>query len=175
MFLHRCLLASLLGTGLFALSTAHAQVVRCTDAQGRVTYTEGSCPEHQKSREVLPELSAQERAEQDAQYQQALENKRAAQQAQAERQAAQAQEAAQRAAAEAARRPPPAPIVVVPPAPAVSSELPIYGPLYPPRPPRPPHVRPPPHPVPPPPGSSPGYNCNVFRCYDGKGNTWQRP
>ncbi len=20
-----------------------------------------------------------------------------------------------------------------------------------------------------------GYNCNVFRCYDGKGNTWQRP
>lgn len=66
----------MLGTGLFALPTAHAQVVRCTDAQGRVTYTEGSCPEHQKSREVLPELSAQERAEQDAQYQQALKQAR---------------------------------------------------------------------------------------------------
>ncbi|WP_312568644.1 DUF4124 domain-containing protein [Comamonas sp.] len=173
MLLHRCLLTALMGTGLCALSTAHAQVVRCTDAQGRVTYTEGACPAHQTSREVVPELSAQERAEQAAQYQRALENKRATQQAQAEREAAQAQEAAQRAAAEAARRPPPAPIVVVPPAPAAPSDLPVYGPLYPPRPPHPPHVRPP-HPQPPPPPSE-GYNCNVFRCYDGKGNTWQRP
>ena len=172
MLLHRCLLIALTGAGLLTLPAAHAQVVRCTDAQGQVTYTEGSCPKRQESREIVPAMSAQERALQEAQYQRALANKRAARQAQSERDMAQAQEDAQRAAAEASRRPLPTTIVVAPPAPAaVSNEQPVYGPLYPPR---PPHVRPPPHPAPPP-ASTEGYNCNVFRCYDGKGNTWQRP
>lgn len=166
-------------TVLFALlvapGVASAQVLRCEDANGRVTYTNTSCPNSKAIKEVVPPLSAQEKAQQDAQYRQALERKREEQQLQAERDAAQRKAEAERAAARAAQQPAPAPVppvvVQVPPAQTV---VPSYGPFYPPR---PPHVRPyPPQPQPPrPPQQSDGYNCNVFRCYDGKGNTWSRP
>lgn len=174
---YRSLCAVLLAT-LGAVTSANAQVLRCEDANGRVTYTDGSCPSSQRTTEVMPPQSAQDKALQEERYQQALERKNAELAQQAERDAAQRQAQAERAAAEAALRPPapPPPSVVVVPAPEVAP--PAYGPSYgygPMYPPRPPHVRPPrPHPPKPKPNAD-GYNCNVFRCYDGKGNTWSRP
>lgn len=147
-------------------AVVQAQVLRCEDAQGRITYTNTGCAHSKEVTELLPALNAEEQARQEAQYQQALARKREAQQQQAERDIAQQQSDAARAAAQAAQRPAPAPVIVQVPAspPSVS-----YGPLYPPRPPqlRPPPPAPAPHP--------PAVNCNVFRCYDGKGQTWNRP
>lgn len=157
--------------GLFALlcsaSLTHAQVLRCEDASGRVTYTDKDCPSSQAATEVLPPLSPQEQALQDERYRQALERKNEALARMAERDAALRQAEAERAATLAAQRPPP------PTQPPVVEDapMPIYGPLYPPH---PPHIRPPPRPRPPN-TQADGYNCNVFRCYDGKGNTWSRP
>ncbi|MGE8398247.1 MAG: hypothetical protein ACN6NT_11640, partial [Comamonas sp.] len=115
--------------------------------------------------QVIPPMSAQERAQQDAQYQQALQRKHAAQVLQAERDAAQLQAQAALAAAQAAQRPAPSPVVVQVPV----TEPASFAPLYPAR---PPHVRPYPS-MPQPPRQA--VNCNVFRCYDGRGNTWNRP
>lgn len=168
-----CLVAALM-TVCCVHGTVQAQVLRCEDAQGQVTYTDTRCPGSKEVTEVVPALMPEEQARQDALYQQALARKREAQQLQAERDLAQQR----REAAEAAQRPAPAPVVVPVPVPVPASEpTPTYVPLpYPVRPPyagppygRPPQVRPPP---PPPP---PALNCNVFRCYDGKGNTWSRP
>lgn len=162
---YRYLFAVLI-TCLYTAGIAHAQVIRCVDASGHVTYTDGKCPNSKEVQEILPPLSAQEQAQHDAQYQQALERKRAAQQLQAEREAAQQKANAERAAALAAQRPVPPVIVQVPPSDPVTTYVPLY-------PPRPPHIRPPP-PIRPQPSTG-NYNCNVFRCYDGKGNTWSRP
>lgn len=153
--------------GICAHSAVQAQVLRCEDAQGNVTYTNTGCPHSKEVIQVVPPMSAQERAQQEAEYQQALQRKQAEQQHRAERDAAQQQADAARAAAQAAQRPPPAPAPIVVQVPA--GEPAAYVPLYPPR---PPHVRPPP-PMPQPPTQA--VNCNVFRCYDGKGNTWNRP
>jgi hypothetical protein len=163
-----------LTAALLALLCTHsmvqAQVLRCEDAQGKVTYTDASCPHSKEVIQVVPAMTAQERAQQDAQYQQALQRKQAAQLQQAERDAAQQQAEAARAAAQAAKRLPPAPAPVIVQVPA--SEPSYYSPPYLSRPPLPPHVRPPaPKPQPP----QQAANCNVFRCYDGKGNTWARP
>lgn len=169
-------LCALLFAGACMPSFVSAQVLRCVDAKGHVTYTNtAACPSSQRSSEVVPPLSEQEKAQQAAQYQQALERKRAMQQLQAERDAEQRKADAERAAAEAAQRPPaatptPAPVIVQ--VPGTTTVAPGYGPLYPPR---PPHARPPAHLPPPPNTQAEGYNCNVFRCYDGKGNTWERP
>lgn len=148
-----------------AHGAVHAQVLRCEDAKGNVTYTNTGCAHSKEVIQVVPPMSAQERAQQDAQYQQALQRKHAAQVLQAERDAAAQQAQAARAAAQAAQRPAPTPVIVQLP----GSDPASYVPLYPPR---PPHVRPPP-PLPQPPQQA--ANCNVFRCYDGKGNTWARP
>lgn len=154
--------------GAWIAGPAQAQVFRCTDAQGRVTYTGTPCAPSQSGKEVLPAPTPEERAQQEAQYQQALGRRRAEQALQAEREAAQAQSDAARAA----QRPLPPVIVQVPPS-SPPVVVPSYGPFYPPR---PPHGRPPPPPRPQPPDTkADGYNCNVFRCYDGKGNTYPRP
>ncbi|MBP8187459.1 MAG: DUF4124 domain-containing protein, partial [Comamonas sp.] len=84
---YRYLFAVLI-TCLYTAGIAHAQVIRCVDASGHVTYTDGKCPNSKEVQEILPPLSAQAQAQHDAQYQQALERKRAAQQLQAEREAA---------------------------------------------------------------------------------------
>lgn len=149
-------------------SAAQAQVLRCEDANGNVTYTNTGCAHSKEVIQVVPPISAQERAQQDAQYQQALQRKQAEQLQHAERDAARQQADAARAAAQAAQRP----ATVLEPAPA--SDPARYVPIYVPRPPhaRPPHARPP-LPMPHPPQQA--LNCNVFRCYDGKGNTWSRP
>lgn len=160
--------------GAWIAGPAQAQVFRCTDAQGRITYTGTPCAPSQSGKEVLPAPTPEERAQQEAQYQQALERRRAEQALQAEREAAQAQSDAARAAEQAAQRPQPPVIVQVPPS-SPPVVVPSYGPFYPPR---PPHGRPPPPPRPqpqPPDTKADGYNCNVFRCYDGKGNTYPRP
>lgn len=149
----------------------NAQVLRCEDAQGNVTYTDAECPKSQSGKEILPAISREEKAQLDAQYQQALALKQEEQTRLAERDAAQRKAEAERAAAEAAQRPP---VIVPPPPPSTTAnpQPPAYGPLYPPH--RPPMQRP--TPVPPGPDTkAPGYNCNVFKCYDGKGNTWNRP
>lgn len=147
---------------------AWAQVQRCTDASGHVTYTDTACQQGQRSHEVVPPTSAQERAEQEARYQQALERRRHAQALQLQRDAVQqAQQQAQQQARAAARRQPPVVVEVVAPAPAPGV---VYSPLYPP--PHRVHASPPARPQHP---ASAGQQCNVFRCYDGKGNTWNRP
>ena len=51
---------------LSVCSTAGAQVLRCEDTQGRVTYTNTTCPHDQRMQEVAPPLSAEEQARQDA-------------------------------------------------------------------------------------------------------------
>ena len=160
-----CACATLL---LASLATTHAQVLRCEDAQGRITYTDGSCATSKEVTEVVPALTEAQRAQQAAQYQDALARKQAAQALQAERHAAEQAAKDARAAREAelAAQRPPAPVVVPVPVPGE----PVYAPMYPPR---PPHMHPAPPPRPQP--QADGYNCNVFRCYDGKGNTWQRP
>lgn len=161
-----------LTAALIAVVCAHgalqAQVLRCEDAKGNVTYTNTGCAHSKEVIQVVPPMSAQELAQQDAQYQQALQRKHEEQLLQAERDAAAQQAQAARAATQAAQRtsPPPAPVIVQIP----GSDPNSYTPLYPPR---PPHVRPPPPPRPQPPQQA--ANCNVFRCYDGKGNTWARP
>ena len=134
----------LLFTVVTALLPAQAQVQRCTDARtGKVTYTDGSCSADQRSQEVVPALSPQEKA------------------------------AAQAAAA--AARQPPVQIIQPPanPAEPVLVPYPVYpGSVgaY------PPHHRPrPPHGRPPPPEPEVRWQCNVFRCYDGKGNVRPRP
>lgn len=169
---HRYFFALLLTLAL-APYCAYTQVLRCEDDQGHITFTDGSCPSNQRGQEVVPAPSAEEKAAQEARYQQALERQRADQLSQAEREAAQQQADAARAAAEAARRPAPAPVIVQVPD-TSTPRIPIYGPLYPPH---RPHLRPPPHTKPPPKPEQPAgnFNCNVFRCYDGKGNTWSRP
>ena len=144
---------------------AQAQVLRCEDAKGNITYTNTGCPGSKEVMQVLPAMTEQERAQQEAQYQRALERKREAQKLQAERDAAQRQTDAARAPSPVVHRPA-APVIVQVPA---NEGAPAYSPLYPPR---PPHVRPQP-PLPQPPQAA--VNCNVFRCYDGKGNTWSRP
>ena len=158
---------------LFALmcapSMTTAQVLRCEDAQGNITYTDTECPKSKSIKEVLPPMSAGEKAQLDAQYQQALARKQEEQARLAERDAAWRKEQAERAAIEAAQRPP---VIVQMPPPPVADPAPTYGPLYPPR--HPPIQRPMPQPPRPDP-QAPGYSCNVFKCYDGKGNTWNRP
>lgn len=144
-----------------ATTLAHAQVLRCEDARGHVTYTNTECPHSQRSKEIAPRLSDEEKAQQEAQYQQALERKREEQIRWAELDAARRKADAERATAEAARRPPAPPIIVQ--VPASDSQPPSYGLLNSPR-----HT---PKPNP----KAPGYNCNVFKCYDGKGNVWMRP
>lgn len=156
---------------LSAPGVVSAQVLRCEDAQGRITYTDTECPKSKSIQEVLPAMSSEEKAQLDAQYQQALARKQEEQARLAERDAAQRKAEAELAAAQAAQRPP----VIVqmpPPETATNPQPPVYGPLYPPH--RPPMQRP--MPLPPGPDTkAPGYNCNVFKCYDGKGNTWNRP
>lgn len=153
--------------GVHTAAQAQSPVLRCEDASGNVTYTNAGCAFSQEVTEVLPALNAQEQQRQDAQYQQALERKRAEQRMHAEQALVQQQADAARAAAQAAQRPPPAPVVVQMPASEPSTR---YVPLPPPR---PPHMRPPPPPGAPTHGQA--VNCNVFRCYDGKGNTWSQP
>ena len=159
-------LMTALCAGALMQGMVYAQVLRCEDANGHVTYTNTGCPQSKAIKEVVPALSAHQKAQQEAQYQQAVQRKRAEQQMWAERDAAQQQAQAARAAAQAAQRPAPAPVVVQVP----TSAGPSYGPLYPPH---PTYGRPAPSPLPAP--QAPGYNCNVFKCYDGKGNTWSRP
>lgn len=164
-----------LRAALFALlcvpGVVSAQVLRCEDAQGRITYTDTECPQSKSVEEILPAMSSEEKAQLDAQYQQALARKQEEQARLAERDAARRKAEAERAAAQAAQRPP---VIVPTPPPETSAppQPPVYGPLYPPH--RPPIQRP--TPLPPGPDTkAPGYNCNVFKCYDGKGNTWNRP
>ncbi len=97
----------LLFTVVTASLPAQAQVQRCTDARtGKVTYTDGSCSADQRSQEVVPALSPQEKAAQERQYEEAqarwqLEQARTQAQRQLE-----AEKAAAQAAAAAARQPP---------------------------------------------------------------------
>ena len=147
---------------------ASAQVQRCTDASGHVTYTDGQCVQGQRAQEVVPELSPQDRAQQQALYAQALERRREEKALQMQRDAVRQAEQQAKAAALAPQRLP-APIVVEVAAPESPPSV-VYSPMYPP--PRPPHLRPP---VPPPHPPATGYHCNVFRCYDGKGHSWSRP
>lgn len=164
---------------LFTVVTAslpvQAQVQRCTDARtGKVTYTDGSCSADQRSQEVVPALSPQEKAAQERQYEEAqarwqLEQARTQAQRQIE-----AEKAATQAAAAAARQPP-VQIIQPPanPAAPVVVPYPVYpgsvGAYPPPHRPRPPHGKPPP------PEPEVRWQCNVFRCYDGKGNVRPRP
>ena len=156
---------------LSAVPQVNAQVFRCVDGKGKVTYTDSGCTSNQSAQEVIPPMSAEEKAQMDAQYQQALERKRQEQALQAERDAAERQARAAREAAEAAQKPPVV-VHIEPPAQTATPQPPAYGPFYPPH--RPPMQRPMPRPPGPDP-KAPGYNCNVFKCYDGKGNTWNRP
>lgn len=141
---------------------AQAQIQRCTDDRGHVTYTDGRCASGQESEEVMPALNAEEQAQLQARYQQAMERRRQEQALQLQREAMRPASAA----AQPAQRHP-APVVVevaAPPAPAV-----VYTPGY--SAPRPPYLGVPG--MPPPPSGS--YQCNALRCFDGKGNTWTRP
>lgn len=158
-------------------ASAGAQVQRCTDARtGQVTYTDGSCASGQRGAEVLPALTPAEKAAQDAQYQAAQERWQAEHaRTQALRQL-EADKAAAQAAAAAAARPPVQ--IIQPPANseesaesanAVLLPYPAYPDYYP-----PPHRPRPPHGKPPPSQDGP-WQCNVFRCYDGKGNVRPRP
>lgn len=154
MTLNRYLLPALLAA-LCAPSIASAQVVRCEDANGHVTYTNAGCPKSQALTEIVPQLSAEEKAKQQAQYQQALEQKYAQQQRQAALDAAQREAEAARPPAPTVQRPPPPPPE---PAPApVESNPPYYygsggyAPEYLPMPQRPPRPRPPAPPKPQPP------------------------
>lgn len=148
---------------------AAAQVVRCTDAAtGRITYTDGSCASGQAAQEVLPQKSPEELAREQQQADDALARKHERQQREAaELEAARIQ--ALRAPAPlpaypaAAPAPPPVPIIIAPP------YGPPYGLPFPGHGGRPPHWRPPP--PPPPPDIT---RCNVFRCYDSRGNTYPR-
>ena len=101
----------LLFTVVTALLPAQAQVQRCTDARtGKVTYTDGSCSADQRSQEVVPALSPQEKAAQERQYEEAqarwqVEQARtqAQRRLEAEKAAAQAAAAEQKAQAEKAK------------------------------------------------------------------------
>lgn len=165
----------LLFTVVTALLPAQAQVQRCTDARtGKVTYTDGSCSADQRSQEVVPALSPQEKAAQERQYEEAqarwqLEQARTQAQRRLE-----AEKAAAQAAAAAARQPPVQ--IIQPPANPVAPVVVPY-PVYPGSVGAyPPHHRPrPPHGKPPPPEPEVRWQCNVFRCYDGKGNVRPRP
>lgn len=87
---------------LLPLTTAQAQVLRCTDARtGAVTYTDDACPSGSNVREVEPRKTPEEIARERAQAAEALERKR--QQLQAES-AAQAQEERQKALEERERK-----------------------------------------------------------------------
>lgn len=191
----RAATAALLLSAL-ACTTGHAQVHRCTSAQGHTTYTNAPCAEGETAVLVQPALSAQEHAQQQAQYEQALQRREAERAARAQQEAAaqtqrthedhlratqaaqaaaerasQAQAAAQ-AAADSANANANAPTV-----------LPTWGGHGPaPLPPMYPQVHPPAHPpVHRPHPSAPhgdngnqhgsGWSCNVFRCTDGQGNT----
>ena len=167
--------AGALLAGMLSASLAQAQVLQCTDRQGHITFTNTTCPAGQRMQQVAPAIPPEVQAEQDARYQEALERRRAEQALQAERDATQARIDAARASERAALRQPrplpaPAPVIV---------EVPVAAPpYYPPpnaqwHPPRPPHPAPPP--AQPTPQSGGSHNCNAFRCYDGKGNTWARP
>lgn len=140
---------------------AHAQVQRCTDAKGHTTYTDGPCLQGQRGKEVVPALTAEERALEHLRYEQAMERRREEQLINAQRNAARQAEQD----AEAARRPP-APVVVHVPTPAAPPAEVIYPPAY--YPPHPPHAKPPPPRPQPGPGSAGTANtqCNAFRCYD---------
>ena len=154
---------------------AQAQVQRCTDARtGKVTYTDGSCSADQRSQEVVPALSPQEKAAQERQYEEAQARWQVEQARTQAQRRLEAEKAAAQAAAAAARQPPvhiiqppakPAAPVVVP-YPVYPGSVGAY----------PPHHRPrPPHGKPPPPEPEVRWQCNVFRCYDGKGNVRPRP
>lgn len=151
------LLTLLLSCGF--ISSVHAQVQRCTDAQGHITYTDGPCLKGQRSLEVVPAPTAEERALESLRYEQAMERRREQQLIDAQRNAARQAEQA----AEAARRPP-APVVVHVPTPAAPPAEVIYPPAY--YPPHPPHAQPihPPRHQPRP--NSTGTQCNALRCYD---------
>ena len=147
------------------IGPVHAQVYRCLDAQGRTSYTSLPCPNAQREKQILPALTPEEQARQTAAYEAALQRRQAEREALAQRQTAQPAQAPSSPSSIEDPSPPAAPApVVVPPSP--------YG--YPPAHRPPAHMRPPQRPMPPPTPSE-GYNCNVFRCYDGKGNTWSRP
>lgn len=175
--------------GVWACTSGHAQVNRCTDAQGRITYTNAPCAAGEAAVQVQPALTEQERAQQQAQYEQALQRREAERAARAEQEAAAqtqrahedslraatqaAQEAAERArqaqaAADEAAASANAPTVL--PMPAWGSHRPApVPPMYPPvhRPhPQPPHGGPGASA-----GTGSGWSCNVFRCTDGQGNT----
>ena len=153
---------------------AGAQVQRCTDARtGQVTYTDGSCASGQRSVEVLPALTPEEKAAQTQQYEEAQARWQAEQARTEALRRAEAEKAAAQAAAAAARRPP---VQIQLPPPAEPSVVPYPAYPFPPggwtghRPrPRPPHGKPPP------PEPQGNWQCNVFRCYDGKGNVRPRP
>lgn len=165
----------LLFTVVTALLPVQAQVQRCTDARtGKVTYTDGSCSADQRSQEVVPALSPQEKAAQERQYEEAQARWQVEQARTQAQRRLEAEKAAAQAAAAAARQPPvqiiqppanPAAPVVVP-YPVYPGSVGAY----------PPHHRPrPPHGKPPPPEPEVRWQCNVFRCYDGKGNVRPRP
>ncbi len=167
----KILLPLLLFTAFTAPVEVQAQVQRCTDARtGKVTYTDGSCASDQRSVEVVPALTPEEKTAQDRQYEEAqarwqLEQARTQAQRQLE-----AEKAAAQAAAAAARQPPVQ--IIQPPANAAEPVLVPY-PVYPGsvggHRPRPPHGKPQP------PEQEVQWQCNVFRCYDGKGNVRPRP
>lgn len=150
------LLLALLLSSCFA-SSVHAQVQRCTDAQGHITYTDGPCLKGQRSLEVVPAPTAEERALESLRYEQAMERRREEQLINAQHNATRQAEQA----AEAVRRPP-TPVVVQVPAPAAPPAEVIYPPAY--YPPHPPHAQPLPRPQPRP--NSAGTQCNALRCYD---------
>ncbi|WP_377726069.1 DUF4124 domain-containing protein [Comamonas nitrativorans] len=161
-------LAALIGW----MAPAAAQVQRCTDTRtGQVTYTDGPCPSHQRSVEVLPAQTPEEKAAQARQYEEAQARWQAEQARTEALRRAEAEKAAAQAAAAAAQRPP-VQIQLPPPAEPQVVPYPVYP--YPPA--YPPGHRPrPPHGKPPPPEPEGPWQCNVFRCYDGKGNVRPRP
>ena len=97
----------LLFTVVTALLPAQAQVQRCTDARtGKVTYTDGSCSADQRSQEVVPALSPQEKAAQERQYEEAQARWQVEQARTQAQRRLEAEKAAAQAAAAAARQPP---------------------------------------------------------------------
>lgn len=171
-----------------AHSMAWAQVQRCTDPHtGQVTYTDSACPINQEGVELLPALTPEQQASQEAQYQAARQRW---EQEQAHRaQLRQAQAEAAKAAAQAARQP--SVIIVQEPAPPAAATQPALVDSQPwlwTTPQRPHHRPPLPH-RPGHPGSKPSqqepsipfkptgpeWHCNVFRCTNSQGQVVPRP
>lgn len=156
------------------MAPATAQVQRCTDTRtGQVTYTDGPCPGHQRSVEVLPAQTPEEKAAQARQYEEAQARWQAEQARTEALRRAEAEKAAAQAAAVAAQRPP---VQIIQPTAEPAEPVLVPYSVYPYPPAHPPGHRPrPPHGKPPPPEPEGPWQCNVFRCYDGKGNVRPRP